>query len=479
MLTSKDAAPAVRTQLEGITGATVLDARTIRFDLKERTDDTIFNVGSIPVFSPKWARGPTASRSRSTRSSTSIPITTGPYTIAHRRRAAAHRVRARSELLGPRPRRVEGQFNFDRVVYRYYQDNAISMEAFKAGEFDFLMEYSARRWARQHDGPKWDDGRIVKKEFDTASAWACRRTAQPAPAAVPGPPRARGARLAYDFETINVYKQYKRIDSLFSNSEFAAEGLPSPGELALLEPFRGELPPRCSARRDRTPRTDTDPNALRNNLKQARKLLEEAGWKVDADGVLRNAKGEALRVRVARGRRGARAAARRSCSATWRCSASSSTSALVDFALYRKRLETFDFDMINIKSARLGAAQRGRPQGVARQRGGRRAGLGQLPRRQEQGRRRPDRADGQGEDDGRAARRRPARSTASFMHEHYQVPRPLCAPATACPTGTSSASRRRCPSTTRSPRPSDWPAVGGDGVVGQGRSARRRRRREP
>ena len=47
----------------------------------------------------------------------------------------------------------------------------------------------------------------------------------------------------YDFETINVYKQYQRIDSLFANSEFAAKGLPGPGELALLEPFRDELPP--------------------------------------------------------------------------------------------------------------------------------------------------------------------------------------------------------------------------------------------
>ncbi len=60
---------------------------------------------------------------------------------------------------------AKGQNNFDRVVYRYYQDNAIAMEAFKAGEFDFLMEYSARRWARQHQGPKWSDGRIVKEEF--------------------------------------------------------------------------------------------------------------------------------------------------------------------------------------------------------------------------------------------------------------------------------------------------------------------------
>ena len=42
------------------------------------------------------------------------------------------------------------------------------------------------------------------------------------------------------------------------------------------------------------PRTDADPNALRHNLLKARELLEQAGWKLAADGKLRNAKGEAF-----------------------------------------------------------------------------------------------------------------------------------------------------------------------------------------
>ena len=98
--------------------------------------------------------------------------------------------------------------------------------------------------------------------------------------------------LAYDFAAINVYKQYKRTNSVFANSEFAATGPPSPAELALLEPFRAELPPAVFGPAWQDNRTDLDPNGLRNNLKKARSLLEEAGWKVGPDGVLRNAKGE-------------------------------------------------------------------------------------------------------------------------------------------------------------------------------------------
>ena len=350
MLTSKEVSPATRTQLEGVAGATVLDARTIRFDLKERTADTIFNVGNIPVFSPKWSLGPDGKPKKFSDIVNEFPITTGPYRIgtvdAPRRIEFVRDPNYWARDLGV----SKGQYNFDRVVYRYYQDNAISIEAFKAGEFDFLMEYSARRWARQHSGPKWDDGRIIKEEFPTGFGMGLQAYYFNSRRPLFQDRRVREAlSLAYDFASINIYKQYKRVDSLFANSEFAAKGEPTPAELALLEPHRGELPPATFGPAWQDPRTDLDPNGLRNNLKRARKLLEEAGWKVDAEGVLRNAKGEAfefewLEAGEAPSRREAifqRNLALLGIKLNVR---------VVDFALYRKRLETFDFDMINLKS---------------------------------------------------------------------------------------------------------------------------------
>ena len=75
---------------------------------------------------------------------------------------------------------------------------------------------------------------------------------------------------AYDFEAINVYKQYKRTNSMFANSEFAATGLPGPGELALLEPFRAQLPPEVFGEAWKPPRSDTRtdlPNTKVRNCK--------------------------------------------------------------------------------------------------------------------------------------------------------------------------------------------------------------------
>ena len=50
---------------------------------------------------------------------------------------------------------------------------------------------------------------------------------------------------AFDFEWTNkniFYGLYTRTESFFENSDMKASGKPSPAELALLEPFRGQLP---------------------------------------------------------------------------------------------------------------------------------------------------------------------------------------------------------------------------------------------
>ena len=186
-----------------------------------------------------------------------------------------------------------GLFNFDRIVYRYYQDNAVAMEAFKAGEFDLLQEYSARRWARQHAGPKWRDGRIVKATFPNGFGAGLQSYLLNLRRPLFQDRRVREALgYTYDFDSVNAYRQYRRTYSMFSNSEFAATGLPGPGELALLAPFRAELPAEVFGPAWQPPRTDGGPDAMRRNLVKARALLEEAGWKVAPDGVLRNAKGQ-------------------------------------------------------------------------------------------------------------------------------------------------------------------------------------------
>ncbi len=179
-----------------------------------------------------------------------------------------------------------------------YKDNDVAREAFKAGEFDFYKEYSARAWARLHKGPKWDDGRIKKDPFPTGFGQYLQSYQLNMRLPKFQDRRVREAlTYTYDFEmTINRYGQYARADSMFNNSIFAAQGLPSPAELKLLEPFRKELPPEVFGPAYVAPRTNGDPKLLRQNLLKARDLFAAAGWKVAADGRLRNAQGEAFEV---------------------------------------------------------------------------------------------------------------------------------------------------------------------------------------
>ena len=100
-----------------------------------------------------------------------------------------------------------GFFNFDRVVYRYYQDEAVATEAFKAGEFDIVRVYGASVWVRQHKGPKWDDGRIVKQAFPIGTGQGLQSYQLNLRRPMFQDIRVREALgLTYDFETNNRYR---------------------------------------------------------------------------------------------------------------------------------------------------------------------------------------------------------------------------------------------------------------------------------
>jgi microcin C transport system substrate-binding protein len=351
MLTSPQADPTTRTRLAGVARAIVIDPRTIRFDLTEHSADAIINLGTrLPVFSQKWGQDVGGKPKPFDQIVNEYPITSGPYTIAladsGRRLEFARNKDYWARDLGVR----RGFFNFDRVVYRYYQDGAVALEAFKAGEFDLLLEYSARTWARQHAGSKWRDGRIIKQEFPTGFGSGLQSYEFNLRRPLFQDIRVRHAlALAYDFEAVNVYGQYKRAYSLFSNSDFAASGPPTPGELVLLEPYRSRLPPAVFGPAW-TPRADTGPHAVRANLLEARALLEAAGWKIAGDGVLRNAKGEPFEFEyledIGGGGRAVAVMQRNFEKLGIRMKLRE-----VDFALMTKRQETFDFDLMQIRTA--------------------------------------------------------------------------------------------------------------------------------
>ena len=345
-MSGKYAAPGLRASLAGVERLVVLDERTVRFDLRERTNDMLFTVAGLAVFSRKWALAPDGQPKRFDEIVAEYPITSGPYIIA--KADSGRRLEFKRDPsywardLGVR----RGMFNWDRVVYRYYGDQAVAREAFKAGEFDIYKEYSGRAWVRQHKGVKWDDGRIKKDLFETAVGQGLQAYQINMRRPLFQDIRVREALgYTYDFDTINRLGLYKRAYSEFNNSEFAAQGLPTPGELKLLEPFRAELPPAVFGPAYVAPGTGCDPVRLRQNLLKARELLAQAGWKLAPDGKLRNAEGRAFEFEYLNPGEPGRVT-------DWQANLEKLGIQMrernVDFALYRRRLEEYDFDMIAI-----------------------------------------------------------------------------------------------------------------------------------
>ena len=340
LLKSKGAQPDVQTRLEGITRAVVVDERTVRFEMKEKSREQAFIAGTLPVFSQKWGAGKPLDEVVS-----EPPITAGPYLVDKVDMPRSLSFKRNPHYWAQDLPVRRGHFNFERVVYRNYTDDAVAREAFKAGEFDLYKEYRGRAWLRQHKGPKWDDGRIVKAALHTRYGAHLQsynlNLRRPKFQDI----RVREA-LGYslNFEGSNKTGLYLRASSEFNNSDFAAQGLPSPGELKLLEPFRADLPPRVFGPPYVAPRTDDVSDGLRRNLLKARALLEQAGWTLDGAGVLRNAQGEPFEIEYLE--------PLPSNLDDWRRNllklGIKLTQRVVDYALFNRRLVKYDFDMVTI-----------------------------------------------------------------------------------------------------------------------------------
>ncbi|MDH5611758.1 MAG: extracellular solute-binding protein [Gammaproteobacteria bacterium] len=341
-LMSKSAHPQYRIYYEDVESVTVVDEQTVRFNFKRKNRELHMIVGEISIFSRDWLAGGDFSETDDT-----APISSGPYIVDKYERGKYIRYKRNPNYWAADLPVRKGMYNFDTIKYTYYKDSSIALEAFKAGEFDFFFENYSKRWARSHVGPKYDSGEILKTELKHSNNAGMQGFAINTRHERFRDVRVRRAlSLAYDFAWANdhlFYNQYVRCDSYFSNSELAAIGLPEGEELALLNNYRDQLPDEIFTREWLPPATENK-GALRENLKQARDLLKEAGWSIK-DGVLKNEKGDVFSVDVLLVQKGfdrilapyAHNLKKLGIEMTYRT---------VDSSLYKRRIDTYDFDMV-------------------------------------------------------------------------------------------------------------------------------------
>ena len=176
-----------------------------------------------------------------------------------------------------------GRNNFDEQRFEYFRDTTVALEAFKGDQVDWRTENSAKNWATAYDFPAVTDKRVLLEEFPNRSSGIMQAFALNIRRAKFSDPRVRRAlNLAFDFEETNkqmFFGQYKRISSYFDGTELASSGLPQGKELEILETVRAEVPAEVFTTAYTNP-VGGNPEAVRENLREALRLLKEAGYEV-------------------------------------------------------------------------------------------------------------------------------------------------------------------------------------------------------
>jgi microcin C transport system substrate-binding protein len=282
--------PSFRVQFGDVRDVMVEGPRRVRFNFKTTQNRELpLVVGGLPVLPKHFFDGRDF-----TKPLTDAPVGSGPYRITSFELGRSVTFTRDPNWWAADMPTGRGTNNFDQVRYEYFRDSTVAMEAFKAGKVDIRSENIAKNWATAYDFPAVRNGAVIKREYTHKLPTGIQGYAMNTRRAVFADPRVRQAvTWAFDFEWTNknlFYGAYTRTLSYFSNTENAATGLPSPQELQLLQPYHDSLPASLLTQPFSLPVTDGSGNDS-EELREALKLLREAGWQVK-DRKLLDAKGQ-------------------------------------------------------------------------------------------------------------------------------------------------------------------------------------------
>ena len=238
-------------------------------------------LGQLTILPKAWWEG-TDGKKRDIGSTTlEPPLGSGPYAIKEftpGRSVVYERVK---DYWGSAVSVNIGRNNFDELRFEYFRDGTAALEAFKADAADWRVENSAKNWATGYDFPAVADQRVILEQFPINNVGLMQAFAFNIRREKFQDPRVRLAfNYVFDFEEMNkqlFYGQYRRIASYFEGTDLAATGLPGPRELELLNTVRDKVPPEVFAKAYSNPVSGT-PAAVRDNRREAVRLLKEAGY---------------------------------------------------------------------------------------------------------------------------------------------------------------------------------------------------------
>ena len=291
-------APIYRVYYADVESVQKINDRHVRFIFKPNSQNKELPLilSQLNIFSKKdWENRDFA------KPSLQIPLGNGPYKIKSFQTGKYIVLERNPDYWGQNLPSRKGFFNFDEIRIDYYQDTTVTLQALFSGNIDVREEYIAKIWATGYDNDLVKSGKVIKKAIEHHNPAILQHFAFNLRRPEFQDKRVRRAiDLAFNFEWANeklFYGQYQRLYSYFTNTDMEATGLPSALEKEILEEYRDDLSDDVFNKPFLLPDNST-PYKLRQNLKLAVKLLNEAGYDF-VDGKMTNLKtGEPLEFEI-------------------------------------------------------------------------------------------------------------------------------------------------------------------------------------
>ncbi|CAN0166112.1 unnamed protein product, partial [Phaeothamnion confervicola] len=272
----------------------VIDQLTIRFQFKPQGDRELpLIIGLMPILPRHKISAETIERT-----TLEPPTGSGPYTVAKVDTGRSLTFQRNPDYWGRDLPIQRGRFNFDTITIEYFRDQGSMFEAFKAGDLDARVEDDPGRWAEGYDFPAIRQGTAARREIKIGQPAGMSAIVFNTRRAPFDDPRVRRAFiLLFDADWINkslYHGLYRRTESFFSRSELASNGRPADArERELLAPFPGAVRPDILEGRPALP-TGDGVGGNRTELKEASRLLNEAGYALSAGRMVNQKTGRPL-----------------------------------------------------------------------------------------------------------------------------------------------------------------------------------------
>lgn len=335
--------PNMRTVYKLVTSVEKTGANGVKFTLGPGYDrETVMILAMMPVLSKAYWTGKDFDKTTLT-----PPVSSGPYKVLSvdpGRRVVYERDR---DYWANNLPINKGLYNFDKISVDYFRDENIAFESFKSGGIDLRNETDPGRWTTGYDFPAMSSGKARKEELAHGRVermWGFIYNMRRAPFDDLNVRKALSLMVDHAWINQNIFHgQYKPLTSFYANSTLAAEGTPSAAELALLDPFKPDLPPEVFGPAWK-PQASGTAAANRAAQKEADALLKKAGWIVKDGNRVHEKTGKPLSLEILLGSPDdekvglafKRSLARLGITVNLRT---------LDAAAFRDRLNTFEYDM--------------------------------------------------------------------------------------------------------------------------------------